>query len=259
MSKEDILQIKNVNFNFGKTQVLADVSLTVFAGDFLALIGPNGSGKTTLLKLILGIYPLQTGSINLCHYPLQKFQCWDKIGYVPQKATHFEEFFPASVEEVVSMGLISQKKFPKKLNPSDQQKIISALQTVEMEPYAVKRIGELSGGQKQRVFIARAIVANPQILFLDEPTTGVDQKTQTNFYELLHQLNQKGITIILVSHDIGRVTKYVTKIATLNKYLEFYGSHEQFCVWDKAHQHLPPQEHKLCLHSHSVNPDYPII
>ncbi len=241
-----ILEVKNVSFGYANAKVLEDISFIVCKGDFVGLIGPNGSGKTTLLKLILGILPLQQGSIKIDGIPLPRFGQWSKVGYVPQKATHIEQQFPATVMEVVGMGLLSVKKFPKTLNSADSARIMDALGQVQMEKYADKRIGELSGGQQQRILIAKAMISSPEILFLDEPTTGIDPESQQKFYDLLGTLNKSGTTIVLVSHDIGRITKHVTKIASLNQKLEFYGTHSEFCANDKMHRHVY-HDHNLCL------------
>jgi zinc transport system ATP-binding protein len=248
MEKDAVIELKGVSYGFGGALVLSGISFSVEKGDFMGLIGPNGSGKTTLLKLILGLYPLRTGSIKLFGTDISSFQEWSRIGYVPQKATsNTDLIFPATVKEVVSMGLLSGKRFPKVIGPKDDQLIIDALKTVGMEKLRDRRIGELSGGQQQRVFIARALISNPDVLFLDEPTTGIDQATQESFYELLGQLNKRGITIILISHDIGKITRYVTKVASLNRVLEFYGNHKEFCEYDPGHCHIETDQHKLCL------------
>lgn len=242
-----ILEVNNVSFSFGSTKVLSNISFHIEKGDFLAILGPNGSGKTTLIKLMMGIYTTDSGTIKILGKQLNTFNDWSKLGYVPQKATSIEEQFPATVEEVVTMGLLSQKSFPKIINSSDKKKVLNILKEVNMTQYANRRIGELSGGQQQRVLIAKALIGEPEIMILDEPTTGVDQESQTKFYELLHKLNTKGITIILISHDIGRITNYVTKIASLNQKLEFYGTHGEFCSFDKNHKHSI-HSHNICLH-----------
>ena len=240
----EILEIKNLNFKFGKIEVLKDISFNLNKGDFLGLIGPNGSGKTTLIKIILGIYKNQKGSINLFNKDINKFNNWDKIGYVQQKATDIQNDFPANVYEIVSMGLLSTKKFPKIINKQDEKKILNKLKLVGMDKLINKRISELSGGQQQRVMIAKALISEPEILILDEPTTGIDPEMQKSFYDLLGKLNKKNITIILISHDVTSITKYVNKIAFLNKELEFYGTHKEFCAKDKEHGH---EKHVLCL------------
>ena len=247
MEKKKVIELKDVQYAYGNNVVLSDITFSIEKGDFLGLIGPNGSGKTTLLKLILGLYPLKAGSIKLFGTDIASFREWAMIGYVPQKATNIDAIFPSTVKEVVAMGLLSRKSFPKIIGSADDGKITKALKTVGMERFGDKRIGELSGGQQQRIFIARALISEPDILFLDEPTTGVDQTTQESFYQLLGELNREGITIVLVSHDIGRITKYVTKVASLNTVLEFYGNHKEFCAYDPAHCHDESEQHRLCL------------
>ncbi len=246
-SKKPIIEIKNLNFSFGNNLVLKDISLDILEGDFVALIGQNGSGKTTIVKLILGLHSFNEGEISLFGKSIKIFKDWGKIGYVPQKVTNFDPNFPATVKEIVAMGLLSNKTFPKMITKGDRLLVLKSLQKVGMENFRNKRIGELSGGQQQRVFIARAIVSNPKVLFLDEPTTGIDQDTQTKFYDLLGALNKEGITIVLVSHDISHITNYVTKIASLNQTLQFFGSHKDFCSFDKEHHH-EREEHNICMH-----------
>lgn len=239
-----IIELKNISFAYSNTDVVKDISLEINKGDFIGLIGPNGSGKTTLLKIMLGILKPRKGEIKILQKNINVFNEWFKIGYVPQKATNITKDFPATVEEVISMGLLSIKKIPKIITQEDKLKINEALKIVKMQSFSKTRITELSGGQQQRVLIAKALITNPKILLLDEPTTGIDQENQNSFYELLGKLNKKGITIILVTHDIGRITEYVTKIANINQTLTFYGEHKKFCSKDKHHKH----KHTLCLH-----------
>jgi zinc transport system ATP-binding protein len=154
------------------------------------------------------------------------------------------------VREVVAMGLLSQKRFPRFLSRQDEALIDRALEQVDMKPLKGRRIGELSGGQQQRVFIARAIVNGPDVLFLDEPTAGVDAETQARFYEMLAALNQKkGLTTVLITHDIGVITKHVNKVACLNQRLFFHGTHEDFCSSSMV-QELLQGEHHLVCHRH---------
>ncbi|MGA1864769.1 MAG: metal ABC transporter ATP-binding protein [bacterium] len=244
------ISVKGVDFSYGSTKVLSDISFEIRQGDFLAILGPNGSGKTTLIKLVLGLLPLSEGEIVLFGQTIRTFAKWKSIGYVPQNATHIDHFFPASVKEVVSMGLISGKKFPRFLRRNDYALIDKALEKVDMKGIKDRRIGELSGGQQQRVFIARAVVNQPEILILDEPTAGVDAATQTHFYDMLNLLNkQLGITIVLITHDIGAVTRYVTKVACLNQRLVFHGTHEEFCQSSEVEKFIRGEQH-LISHRH---------
>lgn len=246
---EVIAKIENVDFSFGKNKALTDISFSIEKGDFLGIVGSNGSGKTTLLKLLLGLYKPENGKISLFGTDIRSFSDWNKIGYVAQKASHIPDSFIATVQEVVSMGLLSQKKFPKTISKNDNEAILAALKEVNMARFSNKRITELSGGQQQRVFIARAIVSNPEILFLDEPTTGVDFESTSKFYETLERLNKKkGMTIVLITHDIGTITKYVTKVACLGGKLVFHGTHKEFCNSEHAMKFLTHGNHLLCHH-----------
>ncbi len=245
-----LLLVENISFRYNGLQVLKDVSFAVFPGDFLALIGPNGSGKTTLIRIILGILKPTQGRVVFMGEEMSRFSQWERIGYVPQKATHKDPHFPASVREVVAMGLLSRKRFPRFLNRRDEASIDRALELVDLMGLKDRRIGELSGGQQQRAFIARAIVNGPKALFLDEPTAGVDAETQGRFYDMLALLNQKeGLTIVLITHDIGVITKHVNKVACLNQRLFFHGTHEDFCS-SSVVQELLQGEHHLVCHRH---------
>jgi zinc transport system ATP-binding protein len=179
-----------------------------------------------------------------------EFSRWEKLGYVPQKATHVDPYFPASVKEVVEMGLVSGRKFPATQKKQDERRIQKALEQVGMEKYEDWRIGKLSGGQQQRVYIARAIVNQPHVLFLDEPTTGVDAETQDHFYDMLDELNTKeSITIVLVTHDIGVVNKHVNQVACLHQILQYHGSHEEFCQSD-IFKKMITEGHHVISHRH---------
>ncbi len=216
-----IIEVENLNFDYDKTNVLENITFKVHKGDFLGLVGPNGSGKTTLLRLILGLNKPKTGTIKLFKKKINKFKDYAKIGYVPQKATNIDQTFPATVKEIIATGA---------MHKVTDKEIQNTLKTVNMLEFTNRKIGKLSGGQQQRIFIARALLNKPELLILDEPTTGVDQQSRNTFYELLHQLNKKGMTIILVSHDTGTITKYVNKVACLNKTLYFHGTHKEFCI-----------------------------
>src|SRR5699024_548107 len=146
-----------------------------------------------------------------------------------QKANSFNKGFPATVYEVVSMGLTAKVGYFKFLNKTHKAKILTAIEQVGMSDYTYQSISNLSGGQQQRVFIARALVSDPDLLILDEPTVGIDFKNVDRFYDLLHQLNEKRkITLLLVTHDTGAMTKHVTDIVCLNKQLHFHGNSEKY-------------------------------
>ncbi|MEH7120739.1 metal ABC transporter ATP-binding protein [Neobacillus vireti] len=224
-----IIEIKHVFYRYEKDSVLEDINISVPVGSFLAIVGPNGSGKSTLLKLILGLLKLQKGDIFLFGEEISKFKDWQKIGYVSQKANSFNTGFPATVFEVVSSGLTKKLGLFTFFKKEHKEKVMEALDAVGMKEFSTRNIGELSGGQQQRVFIARALVSEPKLLILDEPTVGVDVENVHSFYDMLGDLNiRRGITLLLVTHDIGTVSDKVTHVACLNKHLHFHGDTEEF-------------------------------
>lgn len=230
---KNIVEIKNVSFAYGKETVLKNISFNIHEGDYLGIVGPNGSGKTTLLRVMLGLMRPSAGEIKVFGEPLTKFSDWSKIGYVPQKATNFDPLFPVTVGEVVAMGRYGRKGLLHPLNKADQLIINRALIDVGMLDFADRLIGDLSGGQQQRVFIARALAGEPAIIFLDEPTVGVDIKTQEDFYGLLRKLNHGfGITLVMVSHDIDVIANEVTELACVNQTLVYHGEPEVFVKGD---------------------------
>ncbi|PWU22935.1 zinc ABC transporter ATP-binding protein [Candidatus Cerribacteria bacterium 'Amazon FNV 2010 28 9'] len=215
-----IIKLENISFQYGETSIIEGVNLSIHDGDYLGIIGPNGGGKTTLLKIMLGLLKPSSGTVTLFNIPLSHFHAWKDIGYVPQKALYIDQYFPATVEEVVSMGRFGQKKIFQPLGSDDRIAIQQALEQVGMWQFRTRLIHELSGGQQQRVFIARALAGNPKVLVLDEPTVGVDSTTQHEFYTLLKTLNQEmGLTLVLVSHDLEVVAHETTEVACINKTL----------------------------------------
>ncbi|AAU16241.1 metal ABC transporter ATP-binding protein [Bacillus cereus] len=249
----NILEIEGLSFRYEDRNVLEDINLQVPKGAFLGLVGPNGSGKSTLLKCLLGVLKPKQGSIRLFGVDSKKFKEWNKVGYVSQKANSFNSGFPATVFEVVSMGLVSKKGLFRFFTKNDKNKVEKAIADVGMSEFQGRNIGELSGGQQQRVFIARALVSDPELLILDEPTVGIDVKNVESFYEILEDLNKRlGITLILVTHDMGAVTEKVTHVACLNKHLHFHGNVEKFRELEDAemsvlyghHVHRLEHEHE---------------
>ena len=217
-----IIDIQNLNFSYNSQPVLLDVNLTIKSGDFIAMIGPNGGGKTTLLKLMLGLLDAGSGTMRIFGNRPQDVS--HRIGYVPQDV-HINKNFPVSALDVVLMGKLKPGKGWSRHSQQDRIAALNALEQVEMEKYRNHRIGELSGGQKQRVFIARALVTDPELLFLDEPTASIDTKGQTEFYSLLNALNEK-ITIIVVSHDLMVISGYIKSVICVNQRLHYHGHAE---------------------------------
>ena len=226
---KNIIEVENVSFSYGQTVVLEDISLVVHPGDYLALIGPNGAGKTTLLKLMLGLLVPTRGKIKLFGRDISGSKRLNQISYVPQQGDGSDINFPISVYEVVATGRYSRVGIGRSLKPSDEELIKKALEQTGMWNQKDKLIGELSGGQKQRVYIARALSSEPEIIFLDEPTRGLDREAEADLYKLMRQLTrEKGLTLVLVSHDVEKVTVEAMHIACLDRNLVCHNSPAEF-------------------------------
>lgn len=231
-----IIELDRVCFSYTNEEVIKDVSLQIHKGDYVGLVGPNGGGKTTLLKLMLGIIKPYNGFIKLFGKDIKDFKDWSRIGYVPQK-THIDTHFPVTVEEIVMMGRFGKLGLFNSPTEKDSAKVDEALSQVQMLEYKKRQISELSGGQQQRVFIARALATEPDVVFLDEPTVGVDIKTQKQFYSLLRKLNKElDLTLILVSHELDVVAHEATELGYINRTLEYYGDPEEFLKGEYFHE-----------------------
>lgn len=214
--KETILKGKNISFKYGNSFILEKCNFIINSGDFSVIIGANGSGKSTLLKICLGLLNPQEGEVELFGKPLQEFKEWEKIGYVSQRIDAFNKGFPATVEEVIKAPLYAKSQLFNKDKKLINDLTDKALNIVGMQGYNNRLIGRLSVGQQQRVFIAKALINNPSIVFMDEPTAGIDNKSEKEFYDLLKELNNdKGITIVMVTHDYTDVKSMVNKVFCL--------------------------------------------
>lgn len=223
MNADNVITIENLDFSYVRgVKILENINLTIKPGDFLGVIGANGGGKTTLLKIILGLLEPDKGSVKV--FDQAPVAARRQVGYVPQYAK-IDLDYPINVLDVVLMGLLGNKKVLRRFSRQDKKKVLDTLAKVGIEDLAKKQIGELSGGQRQRVLIARALVRSPKLLILDEPTSSVDAKAGSDFFELLKELN-KEITIIVVSHDVGMISPYINKVACLNNTLYFHDSGE---------------------------------
>ena len=213
--KKEIVAVEHVDFDFDGQLVLEDITLTVQEGDFMGVIGPNGSGKTTLLKIILGLINPLRGKVRVFGQTPERGR--HLIGYVPQHAD-LDTSFPISVMDVVLIGRLGQAPMLGRYRKRDRLAAEAAMHEAEVSDLRNRRFGTLSGGQKQRVLMARALVGNPQLLLLDEPTASIDGRVEQDIYHLLKKLNEK-VTIMLVSHDVGFISTYVNKVACVNRRL----------------------------------------
>jgi zinc transport system ATP-binding protein len=221
--RADVVCVHDVSFAYGPKPALSHITLHVKEGSTLGIIGPNGGGKSTLLKLMLGVLTPDAGSITILgKAPKEACAAGGLVGYVPQRHS-IDWSFPITVKQVTQLGLIGRKKSFRWFNRADHDAAMAALEATGMARHAEQPIGGLSGGQQQRVFIARALISRPKILFLDEPTTGVDQAGQERFLQLLDSLKKQfGLTLVMVSHDLRSVVAVCDAVACLNKTLHYH-------------------------------------
>jgi zinc transport system ATP-binding protein len=247
----NVISVKNLSVRYQAAEVVSDVSFDVAAGDYLGVVGPNGSGKTTLVRALFGLVPRSQGTISLFGQNLDAFREWYKIGYLPQKMVSFNPYFPATVQEIVGMGLLGRKRFPKRIDRGDHAAIAQVLELLGIGKIKGARIGELSGGQYQRVLLARAMVAEPQILVLDEPTTALDPEAREKFIAVLQGLNRtSGVTVVLVTHDIMSIGRYASKLLYLDRQLIFHGGFDEFCHSAKVTSYFGEAAQHVICHRH---------
>ena len=208
--------MRNVVFGYGYEPVIDNLSLDIHAGQFIGITGPNGAAKTTLLKLMLGVLRPWSGKVSLNEGIAEDGKL--VIGYVPQQVASFNAGFPSKVIELVSSGCYPRLGLFRRFTTEQKQNVERSLRQVDMWEYRNHRIGNLSGGQKQRICIARAIAQQPQVLVLDEPTTGMDLASRTGFYELMsHYVSQHGRTVIMVTHGLEEMNSYLDTVISLER------------------------------------------
>ena len=222
MASEEVVRLEEVWVEMDHTPILEAVNLSVDQHDFIGIIGPNGGGKTTMFRVILGLVRPSRGRVTVLGTTPDKAR--RRVGYVPQDSL-FDRDFPASVWDVVLMGRLGRVGRLRRYGAEDRAAAWNALETVEMQRFKDRQIGRLSGGQQQRVFIARALVSDPRLLLLDEPTASVDAPMMEEFYELLNRLKQR-MAIVLVTHDLSAVSVYVDTVGCLNRKLFYHHSKE---------------------------------
>ncbi|KZK73713.1 MAG: ABC transporter [Pelodictyon luteolum] len=216
--KDPVIASEGLVVRLGGVDVLKGLTLSVFEGDFIGIVGPNGGGKTTLLRCILGLVRPSAGSIRV--FGRLPGASPGRIGYVPQRL-FFDRDFPLDVAGLVLMGRLSRKHLLERYTKADRLKVDEALELTGLSAIRHRAVGALSGGELQRALIARALVGDPELLLLDEPTASVDPDMKTSIYDLLEQLLGR-MTIMLVSHDIGAISRRVTRVACLNCTLDMH-------------------------------------
>lgn len=212
---QTLISIDNVSYAYDDQPVLEDITLDIQRGEFLGLIGPNAGGKSTLLKLILGLLQPDRGTIRV--FGDSPASARGRLGYVPQHAA-FGRDFPISVEETVMLGRLGLTRSYGRFSRDDHERAQAALAAVEIGHLHRRGLQELSGGQLQRVLIARALVCEPEVLLLDEPTANIDMRAEEDIFALLKEYNAH-MTIVVVSHDIAFISTYVSRVACLNRQL----------------------------------------
>jgi len=219
----EVIAAHNLAVALGGKTVLEDITFTAGSGELTGVIGPNGAGKTTLLRAILGLVPLQEGSLSVFGISGRRLKdIRPRIGYMPQRQS-FERRFPLSSADVVATGLLSPQTIFRRIRGREDQ-VRKALRAVGMEGYYHRPFQGLSGGEQQRVLLARALSRRPKLLLLDEPNTGLDFPAQQSFVKLLRELKDKeGLAIILVSHDLASIAPAADKLLCINRTMHIHG------------------------------------
>jgi zinc transport system ATP-binding protein len=215
-----LIEISSLSAGYDSKVVLSEVSFSVIQNDFIGVIGPNGGGKTTLLKIILGLLKPISGTIIFNEVILKR----NRIGYLPQMSAG-DNSFPVTVTDVVLSGLMINKSAVAIITANDRKKAENVISDLGLRDIKKATLNELSGGQLQRVFLGRAIIGSPALLLLDEPDNFVDSSFETDFYQKLHELNER-MAILMVSHDVGTISSHVKSFACVNRKLHYHPSPE---------------------------------
>lgn len=216
----EVISVKNLTVSYQKKPAIKSINLKITEGSIVGIIGPNGAGKSTLIKAILGLLPYDTGEVKIFGKNLNESR--KRISYIPQRE-QFDWDFPINVEDVVMMGRYSHLgmfSFPGK---KDKEIVQEKIQKVGMQDFRTRQIRNLSGGQQQRIFLARALAQESDIYLMDEPFVGVDAKTERTIFDLMNELKEQNKTILVVHHDLGKVTEYFDKLILINQTLVAYG------------------------------------
>ena len=247
-----IIDAQNISYSYGNETVVENVTFKILPGDFVALVGPNGSGKSTLIKLLLGLIRPSCGNISLFETDVEKFSSWEKIGYVPQIASGLHANYPMTAGEAVALGEYKGFDPLRIFKKTKNSNVENALDIAGIPHLYNRRVGDLSTGQQQRVLFAKAIVKNPEVLILDEAIAGVDLHGEEQVYSLLRELNEQGVSILIVSHDIGAVIREAKTCCCINRSVVFHGSYHTLTKDELATLYGYPVEVLLhdALHEH---------
>lgn len=249
--KVPIFDVKNLSFSVRGVDILKNISLEIFNGEYIAIIGPNGGGKTTLIRMLLGLEKPSSGEIKIFGKKLKKFKKWNKIGFVPQRASLVDTNFPATVQDIVTMGRVANRTLFSRFSNEDKKHVHDAMVKMDILDLKDKMVGTLSGGQRQRVMIARALASSPEILILDEPNTGVDMVSQQRFYKLLSKLNKEdGITIVFITHDIGVIADDIARLFTINQQATICNNPKEALSCEDVSALYGMEAHLLYNHKH---------
>ena len=209
-----LVELRDVTVDYGKRVALEQVSLNIWPGEFMAIVGPNGGGKTTLLRTILGMIPITSGSMRLRGQPVTHEL--ERIGYVPQLEA-IDWNFPITVEEVIAMGFRDKARWFRGLSHEQKHKLADIMERLHLGGLGKRHIRELSGGQQQAVFIGRALLGEPELILLDEPASGLDIRSRDDVVHFLHEINHQGVAIVLTAHDLNWVAAHFPWTLCLNR------------------------------------------
>ncbi len=225
----NVIDVENLAVSFAGSSVVRGVSFSVVQGDFVGIAGPNGAGKTTLVRALLGLAPSRAEKVEVFGHPPGSPELYRRIGYLPQRQARINPLLPATSEEVVFLGLVGGKQLLYRSGFNERQAVSESLESLDIGGLASKQVSQLSGGQYQRVMLARALVSRPDMLILDEPSTGLDPDARESLFQLLKQINaERGITVLLITHDTEYIGRYARTLLYMDRELLYYGPTHDF-------------------------------
>jgi zinc transport system ATP-binding protein len=246
-----IIEAKHLTFTRNDEEVLHDFSFAIHEGDYVGVIGPNGGGKTTLLRLLLGLEKPTSGGIKILGGSPIKWTVRQQIGYVAQRGGSLDNQFPATVEEVVKAGRTPRLGWLGVWRKTDTCAVDKAMKEMNIEKLRERPMSRLSGGERQKVMLARAMAAEPKILFLDEPVDGLDPQSREDFYKLLRSINKRGVTIIFVSHDVHAISREAGSALCLKHQLVCHGN-KSCHIQGTQLRDLFHETHENLVHHHAT-------